>query len=93
MLLDKSKVFIWPDKAVLLLLELYREREDFSTGLKRSNKIWNEIAAEMRKANSSYNVTGQQCVSKMSGLKRTFKNIADSNKKVEISKVRGLFFR
>ncbi|XP_018368349.1 PREDICTED: uncharacterized protein LOC108764565 isoform X3 [Trachymyrmex cornetzi] len=28
------------DKAVLLLLEMYREREeDFSTGLKRSNRI------------------------------------------------------
>ncbi|XP_018368347.1 PREDICTED: uncharacterized protein LOC108764565 isoform X1 [Trachymyrmex cornetzi] len=37
---DKSKVFVWPDKAVLLLLEMYREREeDFSTGLKRSNRI------------------------------------------------------
>ncbi|XP_018309798.1 uncharacterized protein [Mycetomoellerius zeteki] len=70
------------DKAVFLLLEMYREREeDFSTGLKRSNKIWTEIAAEMKEANSSYEVTGQQCASKMSGLKRTYKNIADLNKK------------
>ncbi|XP_018392750.1 PREDICTED: uncharacterized protein LOC108771848 [Cyphomyrmex costatus] len=58
---DKSKVFVWPDKAVLLLLEMYREREeDFSTGLKRSNKIWTEIAAEMKEANSLYKVTGPQ---------------------------------
>ncbi|KYQ50667.1 hypothetical protein ALC60_10246 [Trachymyrmex zeteki] len=77
MLLDKSKVFVWSDKAVLLLLEMYREREeDFSIGLKRSNKIWTEIAAEMKEANSSYEVIGQQCASKMSGLKRTYKNIA-----------------
>lgn len=55
MFLAKLKVFIWPDKAVLLLLELYREREEvFSTGLKRNNKIWIEIAAKMKEANSLY---------------------------------------
>ncbi|KYQ50807.1 hypothetical protein ALC60_10099 [Trachymyrmex zeteki] len=76
------KIFVWPDKAVLLLLELYREREeDFSSGMKRSNKIWAEIAISMKDANSSYAVTGQQCASKMSGLKRTYKNITDQNKK------------
>jgi len=81
MLLDKTKVFVWPDKAVFLLLELYREREeDFSSG-KRSNKIWAEIAASMKEMNSSYDITGQQCASKMSGLKRTYKNIVDQNKK------------
>ncbi|XP_018360976.1 PREDICTED: uncharacterized protein LOC108759826 [Trachymyrmex cornetzi] len=35
----------------------------------------------MKEANSLYEVTGQQCASKMSGLKRTYKNIADLNKK------------
>jgi len=79
MLLDKTKVFVWPDKAVFLLLELYREREeDFSNGIKRSNKIWAKIAASMKEMNSSYDITSQQCAS---GLKRTYKNIVDQNKK------------
>lgn len=34
----------------------------------------------MKEAN--YNVTGTQCQNKMSGLKRTYKNITDSNKKL-----------
>ncbi|XP_050452915.1 uncharacterized protein LOC126852294 [Cataglyphis hispanica] len=38
-----------------------------------------EIATEMKKA--KYNVTVAQCQNKMSGLKRTYKNISDSNKK------------
>jgi len=46
-----------------------------------SNKIWAEIAASMKETNSLYDVTGQQCASKMSGLKRTYKNIVDQNKK------------
>lgn len=80
--LDKSKAFIWPDKAILLLLELYREREeDFSNGIKRANKIWTEIAIEMKKANPKYEVTSQQCTTKLAGLKRTYKNIIDQNKK------------
>ncbi|XP_071576382.1 uncharacterized protein [Temnothorax nylanderi] len=55
---DKSKTFVWPDKAVLLLIELYREKEEeFSSGFKRSNKIWAEIAAEMNKANPAYEIT------------------------------------
>lgn len=67
---------------VLLLIELYREKEDeFSNALKRSNKIWAEIAAEMNEANPSYKLIAQQCSSKMSGLKRTYKNIVDLNKK------------
>ncbi|XP_011859374.1 PREDICTED: zinc finger protein with KRAB and SCAN domains 2-like isoform X1 [Vollenhovia emeryi] len=79
---DKSKTFVWPDKAVLLLIELYREREEeFSNGFKRSNKIWAEIAAEMNKVDPLYEVTAQQCTSKMSGLKRSYKNIVDMNKK------------
>ncbi|XP_011705613.1 PREDICTED: uncharacterized protein LOC105460821, partial [Wasmannia auropunctata] len=46
---DKTKGFMWPDKAVLLLLELYREREqDFLSGMKRNNKIWAEIAASIK---------------------------------------------
>ncbi|KMQ86384.1 hypothetical protein RF55_14639 [Lasius niger] len=76
----RKEFFVWPDQAVLLFLETYRDKEsDFSSGLKRNNKIWMEIADEMKKA--KYNVTAAQCQNKMSGLKRTYKNISDSNKK------------
>lgn len=76
----RKEFFVWPDQAVLLFLETYRDKEsDFSSGLKHNNKIWMEIADEMKKA--KYNVTAAQCQNKMSGLKRTYKNISDSNKK------------
>ncbi|XP_029661940.1 uncharacterized protein LOC115234762 isoform X2 [Formica exsecta] len=79
---DKLKTFVWPDKAVYLLIEIYREKEEeFTNGFKRSNKIWAEIAAQMNEANPAYELTAQQCTSKMSGLKRTYKNIVDQNKK------------
>lgn len=75
---DKKESFIWADQAVLLFLELYRTKEpEFS--MKRHTKIWEEIASDMRKAN--YNVSATQCQNKMSGLKRTYKHISDSNKK------------
>ncbi|KYN37513.1 hypothetical protein ALC56_08114 [Trachymyrmex septentrionalis] len=81
MFLDETKIFVWSDKAVFLLLELYTEREeDFSSEIKCSNKIWAEITVSMKDANSSYTVTGQHA-SKILGLKRTYKNIADQNKK------------
>lgn len=35
----------------------------------------------MNEANPAYELTAQQCTSKMSGLKRTYKNIVDQNKK------------
>ncbi|XP_029672379.1 uncharacterized protein LOC115241010 [Formica exsecta] len=75
----RKESFVWPDQAVLLFLETYRDNEpDFASGLKRNNKIWVEIANEMK--NAKYNVTAAQCQNKMSGLKRTYKNISDSNK-------------
>jgi len=78
--LDEKETFNWPEKAVLLFLELYREREnEFTTGLKRHNKLWSEIASEMK--NSNYNVSGVQVQNKMSSLKRTYKKIKDSNAK------------
>lgn len=77
---DEKETFNWPEKAVLLFLELYREREnEFTTGLKRHNKLWFEIASEMK--NSNYNVSGVQVQNKMSSLKRTYKKIKDSNAK------------
>lgn len=76
---DTSK-YVWTDAGVLLLLDLYKSREDaFSNGKKRHNKIWTEIAEAMKLHN--YNVTGTQCSMKVAGLKRTYKQIKDNNKK------------
>jgi len=53
-----------------LFLKTYQNKEpDFASGLKRHNKIWIEIANEMKEA--KYNVTAAQCQNKMS----TEKNI------------------
>lgn len=79
---SSSKSFLWPDAAVLLLIELYREKEhEFNSGIKRHNSIWEDIAVQMKEANQKYTVTGLQCSTKFSGLKRTFKNIYEQNKK------------
>lgn len=42
-------------------------------------KVWALIAAEMEK--HGHKVSGPQCLSKVSGLKRTYKAIKDNNKK------------
>lgn len=43
-----KKKFTWPEKAVVLFLELFRKREyEFTTGLKRYNKLWSKIAVEL----------------------------------------------
>lgn len=73
---------MWPDAAVSLLIELYREKEhEFNNGMKRHNVIWADIAAQMRQTNEKYTVSGLQCSTKFSGLKRTYKNILEQNKK------------
>ncbi|XP_071576315.1 uncharacterized protein [Temnothorax nylanderi] len=79
---SKSKCFVWPDAAVLLLIEQYRGKEhEFNTGIKRHNVIWGDIATEMKEANKKYEVTGLQCSTKFAGLRRTYKNIYEQNKK------------
>ncbi|XP_036143317.1 glutamic acid-rich protein-like [Monomorium pharaonis] len=76
----ETESFNWPDKAVMLFFELYRERQqEFTVGLKRHNKIWAEIASELQ--NSNYNVSAVQVQNKMSSLKRSYKKIKDSNAK------------
>lgn len=83
-ILDESnlKCFVCPDAAVLLLIELYREKQhEFNTGTKRHNVIWGDIAAQMKEADKKYAVTGLQCSTKFSGLRRTYKNIYEQNKK------------
>lgn len=72
---------MWPDAAVFLLIELYREKEsEFNTG-KRHNVIWAEIAVQMKENNEKYAITGLQCSTKFAGLRRTYKNIYEQNKK------------
>ncbi|KYN29104.1 hypothetical protein ALC57_01467, partial [Trachymyrmex cornetzi] len=70
----------WPHEAILLLIEEYRLRQnDFTSGKMSQKKIWLLIAEEMLK--HGYLVTGPQCLSKFSGLKRTYEAIKDHNKK------------
>ncbi|XP_025163707.1 uncharacterized protein LOC112590673 [Harpegnathos saltator] len=76
----KVILFRWPHEAILLLIEEYRLRQnDPSSGKMSQKKIWALIAEELRK--HMYNVTGPQCLSKLSGLKRTYKAIVDHNNK------------
>lgn len=77
---NEKETFIWSEKAIMLFLELYREREHaFTSGLKRHSKLWSEIASDLQKSN--YNVSGVQTQNKMSRLKRSYKKIKDSNAK------------
>ena len=77
---DKS--FTWLDKAVFLLIEIYREKQaEFAKGTTRSNTLWAEIAKQINARYKNYNLSGQQCSNKWSGLKRSYKNIYDENKK------------
>lgn len=72
-------MFKWPHEAILLLIDEYNLRQDdFTSGKMSHKKIWALIAAEMVK--HGHNVTGPQCLSKYSGLKRTYKSIKDNNK-------------
>ncbi|XP_076278278.1 uncharacterized protein LOC143208084 [Lasioglossum baleicum] len=77
---SNSKGFTWPDVAVLLLIDIYREKEnEFKNGIQRHNQIWKQIATELQEAN--YPVSGLQCSTKLAGLRRTYKNIYNQNKK------------
>ncbi|XP_071581407.1 uncharacterized protein, partial [Temnothorax nylanderi] len=72
--------FKWPHEAIFLLIEEYNLRQnDFHSGKMSQKKVWSLIAAELVK--HSYNVTGPQCLSKFSGLKRTYKAVKDHNSK------------
>lgn len=78
---DTANSFIWSNAAVYLLLEIYREKQNEFSQNKRHNKIWAEIATEIKLKNSFFNVIGIQCATKIPGLKRIYKNIKDQNKK------------
>lgn len=73
-------VFKWPHEAILLLIEEYNLRqEDFTSGKMSQKKIWSLIADKIKK--HGYNVTGLQCFSKFSGLKRTYNGIKENNRR------------
>ncbi|KAF5281932.1 hypothetical protein FQR65_LT14458 [Abscondita terminalis] len=77
---DETGVFKWPHEAILFLMEEYRHRtSDFTTGKMSQKKVWACIAQKM--CSSGYSVTGAQCLSKFSSLKRTYKSIKDHNNK------------
>ncbi|KYQ51647.1 hypothetical protein ALC60_09234 [Trachymyrmex zeteki] len=78
--IQEEIAFKWPQEATLLLIEEYRSRQnDFMSGKMSQKKIWLLIAAKMVK--HGYKVSGAQCLSKFSGLKRTYKAVKDYNKR------------
>lgn len=77
-LIDANKIFKWPHKAILLLIEEYRIRKDeFASGKISQKKIWEAISTKL--INEGHNVNGLQCLSKFQGLKRTYKATKDHN--------------
>lgn len=62
------------------MIEEYNVRQsDFCSGKLAQKKIWALISNELIK--HGYDVTGPQCLSKFSGLKRTYKAVKDHNNK------------
>lgn len=79
-----SKSFRWNHKAVLMLLESYREYQSrFETG--QSKQGWKMISGNLHE--SGINVTPQQCSIKMDTLKRRFKCIKDTQSKTGTSPI------
>lgn len=77
---EDSNTFKWPYEAILFLIEEYRKKSyDIYSDRVSQKKIWQLISDELVK--KKYNVTGPQCHSKFSGLKRTYKSIKDHNGK------------
>ncbi|KYN30238.1 hypothetical protein ALC57_00306 [Trachymyrmex cornetzi] len=69
-----------PDSYLLTKLGPERE-EEFSFSFERHKVLWKEIAKKMKETNNNYNLTGQQCSNKLSGLKHTYRSICDQNKR------------
>ncbi|KYN06227.1 PREDICTED: uncharacterized protein LOC108783174 [Cyphomyrmex costatus] len=75
---DNVGAFKWSHEATLLLIEEYNLRQqDFTSGIMSQKKLWSLIADQLKQ--HEYNVTGLQCLSKFSGLKRTYNSIKESN--------------
>lgn len=63
-----------------MLIEEYRiHQEEFYNGKTTQKRIWEMIEQNLMK--HGYNVTASQCISKFSGLKKTYKAIKDHNGK------------
>ncbi|XP_026821906.1 trihelix transcription factor ASIL1-like [Rhopalosiphum maidis] len=73
---ELTGAFKWPNEAILLLIEEYQKRsDDFCSGKVSQKKTWQAISDSLSK--KEYFVSGPQCLSKFSDLKRTYKSIKD----------------
>ncbi|XP_074102732.1 uncharacterized protein LOC141529888 [Cotesia typhae] len=78
--INEDSVFKWPHEAILMLLDEYRKEQSYLTSGKISQKkVWLKISDQLRA--HGHNVTGPQCQSKFSGMKKTYKKIKDHNNK------------
>lgn len=72
--------FKWPHEATLLLIDEYQKRQtDFSSGKFSQKKLWIQISGVLRA--HEHSITGPQCQSKLSGMKKKYKKIKDHNNK------------
>ncbi|KAK9876213.1 hypothetical protein WA026_012514, partial [Henosepilachna vigintioctopunctata] len=77
---SEDSAFKWPHEAILLLLDEYEKRQnDFNSGRISKKKLWLDISAELK--SHGHNITGPQCLSKFSGMKKTYKKNKDHNNK------------
>ncbi|XP_026476419.1 trihelix transcription factor GTL1-like [Ctenocephalides felis] len=77
---SEESAFKWPHEAILLLLDEYEKRQmNFISGKMSQKKLWQEISAVLN--THGYIITGPQCLSKFSGMKKTYKKIRDHNNK------------
>ncbi|KAK9877924.1 hypothetical protein WA026_020147 [Henosepilachna vigintioctopunctata] len=66
---SEDSAFKWPHEAILLLLDEYEKRQnDFNSGRISKKKLWLDISAELK--SHGHNITGPQCLSKFSGMKK-----------------------
>ncbi|XP_046395760.1 nucleolar protein 58-like [Ischnura elegans] len=70
---DENLGCSWSHEDTLLLLEVYREKEGAFRS-KRHDKVWEEIG-EAISSKAGLAATGRQCQAKISGLKRTYKEV------------------
>ncbi|XP_014485202.1 PREDICTED: uncharacterized protein LOC106749855 [Dinoponera quadriceps] len=83
--------FRWSHEAILVFLEIYKEKEHLIVSGKISmKKFWNMIASELNE--KGYIVTDIQCKSKMSGLRNTYKSTKDYNGKHAFTNRRWRYF-
>ncbi|XP_044732246.1 uncharacterized protein LOC123295095 [Chrysoperla carnea] len=77
---SEDSAFKWPHEAILLLLDENQKRKiDFNSGKISQKKLWLDISAELK--SHGHNITGPQCLSKFSGMKKTYKKTKDHNNK------------